>query len=55
MVLNIKPLSDRVLIEPAERKTKLGIYIQIQQRKTTKGTVVAVGNGTKEHDDSENW
>jgi co-chaperonin GroES (HSP10) len=25
------------------------VFIQIPQRKTTKGTVVAVGNGTKEH------
>jgi chaperonin GroES len=38
MALNIKPLSDRVLIEPvaAETKNASGILFQIQQKKTTK-------------------
>jgi chaperonin GroES len=51
MALNIKPLSDRVLIEPvaAETKTASGFSSLILQKKTSKGTVVAVGNGTKEH------
>ena len=52
MALNIKPLSDRVLIEPiaAETKTASGIYIpDTAKEKPQKGTVVAVGNGTKEH------
>jgi chaperonin GroES len=52
MALNIKPLSDRVLIEPvaAETKTASGIFIPDTAKETTKkGTVVAVGNGTKEH------
>jgi chaperonin GroES len=50
MALNIKPLSDRVLIEPVAAKQKLRQdFIQIPPKKTTKGTVVAVGNGTKEH------
>jgi chaperonin GroES len=50
MALNIKPLSDRVLIEPvaAETKTASGIFSSLMQ-KNSKGTVVAVGNGTKEH------
>jgi chaperonin GroES len=51
MALNIKPLSDRVLIEPvaAETKTASGILFLIPLKKTAKGTVVAVGDGTKEH------
>ncbi|WP_010249170.1 co-chaperone GroES [Myroides injenensis] len=53
MSLNIKPLSDRVLIEPlpAETKTASGIFIpDTAKEKPSKGTVVAVGNGTKDHD-----
>lgn len=53
MDLNIKPLSDRVLIEPveAETKTQSGIYIpETAKEKPQKGNVVAVGNGTKDHD-----
>lgn len=52
MALNIKPLSDRVLIEPiaAETKTASGIFIpDTAKEKPQKGTVVAVGNGTKDH------
>jgi chaperonin GroES len=52
MSLNIKPLSDRVLIEPvaAETKTASGIFIpDTAKEKPQKGTVVAVGTGTKEH------
>ncbi|MES2544912.1 MAG: co-chaperone GroES [Bacteroidota bacterium] len=51
MSLNIKPLSDRVLIEPqaAETKTASGIFIpDTAKEKPQKGTVVAVGNGTKD-------
>jgi co-chaperonin GroES (HSP10) len=38
MALNIKPLSDRVLIEPvaAETKTASGILFQILQKKNLK-------------------
>ncbi len=53
MALNIKPLSDRVLIEPgaAETKTASGIYIpETAKEKPQKGKVVAVGKGTKEHE-----
>lgn len=53
MALNIKPLSDRVLIEPAaaETKTASGIYIpETAKEKPQKGKVVAVGSGTKEHE-----
>tara|TARA_X000001036_G_scaffold348598_1_gene328964 strand:- start:6 stop:284 length:279 start_codon:yes stop_codon:yes gene_type:complete len=49
--LNIKPLADRVLIEPAaaETKTSSGIIIpDSAKEKPQKGSVVAVGKGTKE-------
>ena len=48
--MNIKPLADRVLIEPAaaETKTSSGLYIpDTAKEKPQKGTVVAVGTGTK--------
>jgi chaperonin GroES len=51
MVLNIKPLADRVLIEPAaaETKTASGIIIPDNAKeKPQKGTVVAAGKGTKD-------
>ena len=51
--LKIKPLADRVLIEPAkaESTTKSGIIIpDTAQEKPQKGIVVAVGNGTKDHE-----
>ena len=51
MALNIKPLADRVLVEPmaAETKTASGIIIPDNAKeKPQKGKVVAVGNGTKE-------
>ena len=49
--LNIKPLADRVLVEPAEaeQKTASGIIIpDTAKEKPQKGVVVAVGNGTKD-------
>lgn len=52
MALNIKPLSDRVLIEPiaAETKTASGIFIpDTAKEKPQKGTVVAVGPGTTDN------
>ena len=51
MALNIKPLSDRVIIEPAaeETQTAYGIIIpDTAKEKPQKGTVVAVGNGKKD-------
>ncbi|APG60554.1 co-chaperone GroES [Christiangramia salexigens] len=53
MGLNIKPLSDRVVIEPvaAENKTASGIIIpETAKEKPQKGNVVAVGKGTKDHE-----
>ncbi|MFT5970151.1 MAG: chaperonin GroES [Flavobacteriales bacterium] len=49
--MNIKPLADRVVVEPAaaETKTASGIYIpDTAQEKPQKGTVVAVGPGKKD-------
>ncbi|MBT8321318.1 MAG: co-chaperone GroES [Eudoraea sp.] len=49
--VNIKPLADRVLIEPmaAETQTASGIYIpDTAKEKPQKGKVVAVGPGTKD-------
>ena len=51
MAINIKPLADRVLIEPmaAETKTASGIIIPDNAKeKPQKGKVIAVGNGTKD-------
>tara|TARA_B110000467_G_C17880425_1_gene244532 strand:+ start:193 stop:471 length:279 start_codon:yes stop_codon:yes gene_type:complete len=51
--LNIKPLADRVLIEPAaaETTTISGIIIpDTAQEKPQKGIVVAVGKGTKDEE-----
>ena len=52
MSVKLKPLADRVLIEPApaETTTASGIIIpDTAQEKPQKGTVVAVGAGTKEN------
>lgn len=49
--VNIKPLADRVLIEPsqAEEKTAGGIIIpDTAKEKPQRGTVVAVGPGKKD-------
>lgn len=51
--MNIKPLSDRVLIEPtaAEEVTASGIIIpDSAKEKPLKGTVLAVGGGTKDEE-----
>lgn len=53
MAVNIKPLADRVLIEPqaAETKTASGIIIpETAKEKPQKGKVVAVGNGKKDYE-----
>ena len=49
--LNIKPLADRVIVEPAaaEQKTSGGIIIpDTAKEKPQKGTVLAVGPGKKD-------
>lgn len=51
MSVNVKPLSDRVLVEPAaaEERTAGGIIIpDTAKEKPQKGIVVAVGNGKKD-------
>ena len=52
MKVNIKPLADRVLVEPmqAETKTESGIIIPDNAKeKPQKAVVIAVGNGTKDN------
>ncbi len=49
--VNVKPLADRVLVEPAapEEKTSSGIIIpETAKEKPQKGTVVAAGAGSKD-------
>ncbi len=49
--VKIKPLSDRVLVEPeaAETKTASGIIIpDTAKEKPQKGKIIAVGNGKKD-------
>ena len=51
--MNVKPLTDRVLIlpAPAEEKTIGGIIIpDTAKEKPLQGKVVAVGNGTKDEE-----
>jgi chaperonin GroES len=49
----LKPMGDRIVVEPmaAETKTASGIYIpDTAQEKPQKGKVVAVGTGTKDEE-----
>ena len=49
--MNIKPLADRVLVKPleAETTTASGLIIpDSAKEKQQEGTVIAVGNGTKD-------
>ncbi|TAE17407.1 MAG: co-chaperone GroES [Bacteroidetes bacterium] len=51
MAVNIRPLADRVLVQPApaEEKTASGLIIpDTAKEKPQRGTVVAVGNGKKD-------
>ena len=51
--MTIKPLADRVLVEPAaaEEKTVGGIIIpDTAKEKPLQGKVLAVGNGTKDEE-----
>jgi len=52
--MNIKPLSDHVLLEPLkeEQKTKTGILLPetVEQEKSEQGTVIAIGPGKKGKD-----
>ncbi|MDR1680724.1 MAG: co-chaperone GroES [Prevotellaceae bacterium] len=49
--MKIKPLADRVLVEPAEaeEKTASGLFIpDTAKEKPQRGKVIAVGNGKKD-------
>jgi chaperonin GroES len=49
--VNIKPLADRVLVQPAaaEEKTSSGLYIpDSAKEKPQRGTVIAIGAGKKD-------
>ena len=48
--MNIKPLADRVLVQPAQAEEKVGgiIIPDTAKEKPLKGNVVAVGEGTKD-------
>ena len=51
--MNIKPLADRVLVQPAKTEEKIGGIIipdTCSKEKPTQGTVIAVGNGTKDEE-----
>jgi len=52
--MNIKPLSDHILIEPIkeEEKTKSGIFLPetAEKEKPEQGLVIAVGQGKKTDD-----
>ncbi|MDE6041757.1 MAG: co-chaperone GroES [Muribaculaceae bacterium] len=51
--MKLKPLADRVLIQPtpAEEVTMAGIIIpDSAKEKPLRGTVIAVGNGTKDEE-----
>jgi len=52
--MNIKPLSDHILIEPIkeEEKTKSGIFLPdtIDKEKSEQGIIIAVGDGKKTDD-----
>lgn len=50
--MNVKPLSDRVLVIPAQAEEKVGgiIIPDTAKEKPQHGKVVATGNGTKDED-----
>ena len=50
MIMNIKPLADRVLVVPAPAEEKVGgiIIPDTAKEKPQRGKVVAVGGGTKD-------
>ena len=53
MALKLKPLGDRVLVEPIEREemTASGIYVpETAKERPQEGVVVAVGPGRKDDD-----
>jgi chaperonin GroES len=56
MALNIKPLSDRVLIEPVAAETASGIFIPDTAKENhKKELLLQLGMAQRTHNDSENW
>ena len=54
--MNITPLADRVLVEPADAETTTasGIIIPDTAEETTKGTIAAIGREKRRTYDSKN-
>ena len=53
MALNLKPLADRVVVEPIEREevTASGIYVpETAKEKPQEGKIIAIGPGRKDDD-----
>ncbi|MBN1311775.1 MAG: co-chaperone GroES [Anaerolineae bacterium] len=53
MTLKLRPLGDRVVVEPLEQeeRTESGLYIpETAKEKPQKGTVLAVGAGRRDED-----
>ena len=52
MIMNIKPLADRVLVQPAAAEEKVGEIIipDTAKEKPLHGKIIAVGNGTKDEE-----
>jgi chaperonin GroES len=53
MALNLKPLGDRVVVEPIEReeRTESGLYIpETAKEKPQQGKVLSVGQGRRDDD-----
>ena len=50
--MNIKPLADRVLVQPATAEEKVGgiIIPDTAKEKPLHGKIIAVGNGTKDEE-----
>ena len=48
--MNIKPLADRVLVQPAQAEEKIGgiIIPDTAKEKPLRGSIVATGEGTKD-------
>lgn len=51
-IMNIRPLADRVLVEPAQAEEKVGgiIIPDTAKEKPQRGKIVATGNGTKDEE-----
>jgi len=51
MAMNLRPLADRVVVEPSEeeQKTSTGLYLpDSAQERPSRGTVIAVGPGRRD-------